>query len=53
MITGDILTSLHVVEDATEIQVTFADGTESSAQVTAAASRKMISPCCAPSTSRR
>jgi S1-C subfamily serine protease len=32
---GDILTSLHVVADATEIKVTFADGTESSAQVVA------------------
>jgi S1-C subfamily serine protease len=32
---GDILTSLHVVADATEINVTFADGTRSSAQVTA------------------
>ena len=30
---GDILTSLHVVANATEIQVTFADGTQSSAQV--------------------
>ncbi len=30
---GDILTSLHVVEDADEIQLTFADGTQSSAQV--------------------
>jgi S1-C subfamily serine protease len=30
---GDILTSLHVVADASEIQVTFADGTQSSAQV--------------------
>ena len=31
---GDILTSLHVVAGATEIQITFADGTQSSAQVT-------------------
>ncbi len=31
---GDILTSLHVVANATDIQVTFADGTKSSAQVT-------------------
>jgi S1-C subfamily serine protease len=31
---GDILTSLHVVAQATEIQVIFADGTKSSAQVT-------------------
>jgi S1-C subfamily serine protease len=31
---GDILTSLHVVTDTTSIQVTFADGTQSSAQVT-------------------
>lgn len=30
---GDILTSLHVVKDATDIQVTFADGTQSSAEV--------------------
>jgi S1-C subfamily serine protease len=30
---GDILTSLHVVANASSIQVTFADGTESSAQV--------------------
>lgn len=30
---GDILTSLHVVDDATEIQVTFADGTRSSAEI--------------------
>ena len=30
---GDILTSLHVVANATEIQITFADGTQSSAQV--------------------
>jgi S1-C subfamily serine protease len=30
---GDILTALHVVDGATEIQVTFADGTQSSAQV--------------------
>jgi S1-C subfamily serine protease len=33
---GDILTSLHVVEKASEIQLIFADGTRSSAQVTAA-----------------
>jgi S1-C subfamily serine protease len=31
---GDILTNLHVVEGATDIKVTFADGTESSAMVT-------------------
>ena len=31
---GDILTSLHVVSQATTIQITFADGTQSSAQVT-------------------
>jgi S1-C subfamily serine protease len=30
---GDILTSLHVVADAREIEVIFADGTESSAEV--------------------
>jgi len=33
---ADILTSLHVVADATDIQVTFADGTQSRAQVVAA-----------------
>ena len=32
---GDILTSLHVVANASDIQLTFADGTESSAQVIA------------------
>jgi len=32
---GDILTSLHVVADATDIKLTFADGTQSSAQITA------------------
>jgi S1-C subfamily serine protease len=31
---GDIMTSLHVVTDTVSIKVTFADGTESSAQVT-------------------
>ncbi len=31
---GDILTSLHVVAGANKVQVTFADGTQSSAQVT-------------------
>jgi S1-C subfamily serine protease len=31
---GDILTSLHVVADATEIHLTFADGTVSTAKVT-------------------
>ncbi len=30
---GDILTALHVVKDASEIQVTFADGTQSSAAI--------------------
>ena len=30
---ANILTALHVVKDAAEIQVTFADGTQSSAQV--------------------
>jgi S1-C subfamily serine protease len=30
---GDILTSLHVVDGATDIRVTFADGTQSSASV--------------------
>jgi S1-C subfamily serine protease len=32
---GDILTSLHVVADATDVLLTFADGTQSSAQVIA------------------
>jgi S1-C subfamily serine protease len=32
---GDILTSLHVVADASTIEVTFADGTQASARVTA------------------
>jgi S1-C subfamily serine protease len=32
-IDGDILTSLHVIADATEIELTFADGTTSSADV--------------------
>jgi S1-C subfamily serine protease len=32
---GDILTSLHVVVDATDIQLLFADGSQSSAQVIA------------------
>jgi S1-C subfamily serine protease len=32
---GDILTSLHVVADASTIELTFADGTRSSAEVTA------------------
>ena len=32
---GDILTSLHVVAGSANIQVTFADGTQSSAQITA------------------
>ncbi len=31
---GDILTSLHVVANAAEIQLTFADGTKSAAQIT-------------------
>jgi S1-C subfamily serine protease len=39
---GDILTSLHVVEKASDIQVTFADGTQSSAQVAAAQPEKDI-----------
>jgi S1-C subfamily serine protease len=30
---GDILTSLHVVANASEIQLTFADGTQASAQI--------------------
>ena len=30
---GDILTSLHVVADATEIELTFADGTRSGAEI--------------------
>jgi S1-C subfamily serine protease len=33
---GDILTSLHIVADVPIVYVTFADGTQSSAQVTAA-----------------
>ena len=33
---GDILTSLHVVTAAADIQVTFADGTQSSAQIVVA-----------------
>jgi len=33
---GSILTSLHVVADASEIELTFADGSQSSAQVAAA-----------------
>jgi S1-C subfamily serine protease len=33
---GDILTSLHVVTQATDIQLTFADGTQSSAQIAVA-----------------
>jgi S1-C subfamily serine protease len=32
---GAILTALHVVENATDIQVTFADGTQASAQIAA------------------
>lgn len=32
---GDILTSLHVVDQATDIQIFFYDGTQSTAQVTA------------------
>lgn len=32
---GEILTALHVVEDAAEIRITFADGTRSGAQVAA------------------
>jgi S1-C subfamily serine protease len=31
---GDILTAMHVVTGASDIQITFADGTQSSAQVT-------------------
>jgi len=31
---GDILTSLHVVEDSTDIELIFADGTRSSARIT-------------------
>ncbi len=33
---GDILTSLHVIEKASEIQIIFADGTQSNAQLTSA-----------------
>jgi S1-C subfamily serine protease len=32
-VAGDILTSLHVVEDAESIEVTFADGTQSQAEI--------------------
>ena len=39
---GDILTSLHVVADATEIKVIFADGTPSTAQIIAAQPEKDI-----------
>jgi S1-C subfamily serine protease len=39
---GAILTSLHVVTNATEIQLTFADGTESGAQIIAAMPEKDI-----------
>jgi S1-C subfamily serine protease len=31
--TGNILTSLHVIQDATEIRITFADGSQSAAKV--------------------
>jgi S1-C subfamily serine protease len=33
-VSGDILTSLHVVANATDIQLTFADGTQSPGQIT-------------------
>jgi len=39
---GDILTSLHVVADASDIQVTFADGTKSGAKMTASVAEKDI-----------
>lgn len=39
---GDVLTSLHVVGDATTITLTFADGTESAAVVTATQPEKDI-----------
>lgn len=39
---GDILTSLHVVEDSTNIRVTFADGTQSRAMVASAQPEKDI-----------
>jgi S1-C subfamily serine protease len=39
---GDILTSLHVVEDSTNIRVTFADGTQSRAVVASAQPEKDI-----------
>ena len=39
---GNILTSLHVVENATTIEVVFADGTESPAQVISALPEKDI-----------
>ena len=34
-LTGNVLTSLHVVADASDIQLVFADGTESSAEIIA------------------
>jgi S1-C subfamily serine protease len=39
---GDILTSLHVVADATEIDLTFADGTQSPAEIVARLPEKDI-----------
>ena len=39
---GDILTSLHVVADANDIQVTFADGTKSGAKVTSTSAQNDI-----------
>jgi S1-C subfamily serine protease len=39
---GDILTSLHVVADATTITVTFSDGTETTAHIVAALPEKDI-----------
>ena len=39
---GDILTSLHVVANATNIKVTFADGTQSRARVTSSIPEKDI-----------
>lgn len=39
---GDILTSLHVVANATDIKVTFADGTQSKAKVASALPEKDI-----------
>ena len=49
---GDILTSLHVVADATEIQLTFADGTQSSAEIVASQPENDIAVLRATATAR-